>query len=250
MAVGVTLRQSSRIEVLVKEFIMLRPWHFRKFGSNFDVDAAEDIVSQGGDQAFPTVAFQTEVLGGANDAVGSNGVYSIEVDGVLANYVRATEVATLTGATPVVLTNSYYRMNRMQVLTAGSAVSSFNIICRHTGSATLAIINSNEGQTLKASYTVPASYAGYIDQWGASVSRSGQRTDAAAAVRLQVRKPGSVWRTKDANDIQNGMNFFRNLPEGDVNVTPGDDIRVRITGVNTDNLLAHAHFSISGTQPY
>jgi len=227
-----------------------------KFGRDADVDAAGDINDNGALE-FPTVAFATEILGLANDDVTSNGAHSVGIHGLDINGLEITEVVTLTGVTPVALANSYYRINRMHVKAVGAlGVNSGSITARHVGSATLSQISGLEGQTLQTYFTVPAAVNGTITSWGANVSRVAGKIDATASVRLQTRKPGESWRTRDAGEVANAQNFHHQFdesrnpahPHQPVPVGPLDDVRIRTTAVNTNNLAIAAGFEIVGTR--
>jgi hypothetical protein len=220
-----------------------------KYGRAADVDAAMDVYDVStGDYEFPSVAFETSIVGLANDDVSSDGVHSVQVEGLDINGLEVTEVATLTGATPVVLANSYYRVNRAFVKAVGATlVNSGNIDVTHTGSATLARISPLEGQTLQAIYTVPAGISGNVLGWHANAAREGVKVDVAASLRLQTRFPGEGWRTKDTAEVSNTTPLVReyHTPESLV-VKPLTDIRMRVTSINTNDVAVSGGFEIKG----
>jgi hypothetical protein len=220
-----------------------------KFGRAGNVDAAMDVYDVStGDYEFPSVAFETRIAGLANDDVSSDGVHSVRVEGLDSNGVEITEVATLTGATPVVLANSYYRINRAYVEAVGaSLVNSGNIDITHTGSATLARISPQEGQTLQAVYTMPAGVSGNVVGWRADAAREATQVVVQASLRLQTRNPGAGWRTRDSGlaGNTNSLNRGFKTPQSVV-VRPLTDIRVRVTAVNTDDGVVSAGFEVEG----
>lgn len=225
-------------------------FYVHKFGRAADIDAANvdiwDVSS--GNYEFPTVATSTQVVGLANDLPSSDGVHSVMVYGLLADGSEVTEVATLNGATPVVLTNSFYRVNRMHIDTVGaSGVNSGFIDVTHSGSATLARISPLEGQTQQAIYTIPAGVTGSIAAWHVEASRETSQVDVKTSVRLQTRENGKGWRTRDSGLAGTTQSLSRKyVGETAVPVKPLTDIRVRVTAVNTNNASVTAGFEITG----
>ena len=225
-------------------------FYVNKFGRAGDVDAAMDVYDVStGSYEFPTVAFQTEVVGGLTDMVNSTGIHTVKVYGLNAAGQEVTEVATLDAVTPVVLANSYYRVNRMHTMvnSAPAGLNSYHIICRHTGSATLARITAQEGQTLQAIYTMPAGVSGNIVAWRADAAREASQVDFVASLRLQTRDNGEGWRTRDTaiSGNMNSLNRVFQTPKT-ITIKPMTDIRIRVTAVNTDNGTVGAGFEIKG----
>ena len=224
-------------------------FYVNKYGRASDVDAALDVYDVStGSYEFPTVAFETKIVGLANDDVSSNGVHSVKIEGLDINGSEITEVATLTGATAVTLANSYYRVNRAYVKATGaSGVNSGNISITHTGSATLARISPLEGQTLQAIFTMPANTTGNVVSWRVDAARESSQTDFVASVRLQTRNNGEGWRTRDAAIAgnANSLNRVFQTPEP-ITIKPLTDVKVRVTAVNTNNGTVAAGFEIKG----
>jgi hypothetical protein len=226
--------------------------HFwmHKFGRNADVDASEDVWDFGSHYLFPLVAFPTEIVGGASDIPSSDGVHSVCVEGLDINGVPIVEVATMNGTTPVVLVNSFYRVNRAFIDAMGgnaTQVNSFNIDVTHQGSAMLAQIRAEEGQTNQAIYTMPKDVNGTILAWNVSASRIGINTAVSASIKFQTRFPGRGWRTRDTAEVFQGVDVRRtfNTPES-ISLPPLTDIRVRVTDINTTDVAVSAGFEISG----
>lgn len=223
----------------------------RKFGRAADVDAADtDIYDVStGTYEFPTVATSTQVVGIANDLPNSDGVHSVIVEGLLADGSEVSEVATLNGATPVVLTNSYFRVNRMYIQAVGaSGVNSGEIRCTHSGSATLALISPLKGQTLQAVFTMPAGVNGAIYQWNVDAARESSQVNVQGGFELQVRHNGEGWRTQDAGLAGNTQSVHRdywNMPSP-IAVKPLTDVRIRCTAINTNNVAVTANFVVKG----
>ena len=224
-------------------------FYLHKYGRNADVDGVEDVWDFGSGYLFPTVATTTEIVGIANDIPSSDGVHSVIIEGLLANGTEVTEVATLNAATPVVLTNSFYRINRMKIDAVGAAgINSGNIDVSHTGSATLSRISPLEGQTLQAVYTMPAGVSGNFKNWYVDAGQSGLFNNVKASARLQTREVGKGWSTKGAVEFTHEVPVQRVFQVvGDTTaIKPLTDIRVRITAINTENVIVNAGFEIEG----
>jgi len=223
-------------------------YEVNKYGRAGDVDAAGDVYDVStGDYEFPTVAFETGIVGLANDIPSSDGIHTVQVEGLDINGAEIIEVATLNGATPVVLANSYYRVNRAYVRAVGaSLVNSGNISVTHTGSATLARISPQEGQTLQAIFTMPAGIRGHVESWRATAARVANKTDVAATIKLQTRIAGEGWRTKDTFEVVNGTNANRAFGTKTTIIKPLMDVRLRVTDINTDDVAVSGGFEIKG----
>ncbi len=224
-------------------------FYLHKYGRFGDVDVAgEDIWDLGSNYLFPTVATSTQIVGLANDIPSSDGVHSVTVEGLLADGSDITEVATLNGTTPVVLTNSFYRVNRAYIGAVGATgINSGNIDVTHSGSATLARISPLQGQTLQTCYTLPTDVVGSVLSWTATCGRPTSRGDVAGTIALQTRENGLGWRTRDTFEMVDGAHYYRAFgnPEA-IPVSGLSDIRVRITTINTDNVAVSAGFELTG----
>lgn len=221
----------------------------RKFGRAGDIDAINwDIYDVStGSYEFPTVAFQTVCIAGSNDVVGSNGVHSIVIEGLNAAGAEITEVATLTGATAKTLANSYYRVNRAYIKKTGATLTnSWNIDIKHTGSATLARISANAGQTLQAIYTMPAGVSGHVKHWYGELNRETTQVIVQGTIRFQTRNVGEGWRTQDAGAAGSTIGIDRRFDNSVFTIKPLTDIRLRVTAINTNNVAAYAGFEIEG----
>jgi hypothetical protein len=140
-----------------------------KFGRNPDVDsaAAEDVWEGGGLYTFDTTAQSLEIVSDDVNDDGdpaSTGALTVTVIGLDANYASKTETVTMNGTTPVALTGTWMRVHRCSVTTAGSSeVNEGTLTVRIAGAgATRLVVGANNGQTLMAVYTIPASKTGYL----------------------------------------------------------------------------------------
>lgn len=163
-----------------------------KFGRSDTISTTEQVIWDGGGGAayeFPTVLETiTIVSNSANDVAAGTGARTMIVYGLDDNYDEVSDVITLTGTTPVVTTQTYRRVHRAFVLTAGTnsilgGANDGTITITHTTSTqVLAQIKPNNGQTLMGIYTIPAGKTFFITGLSLSV---GQGKDCTFYVRTR-----------------------------------------------------------------
>ena len=95
----------------------------------------------------------------------------ILISGLDANYNAISETVTLNGSNAVTTTNSYFRINGMQV-TSGNPANSVTLKDL-TDTTTYAKINAGVGRTQAAIYTVPAGYTYYLQRVNVYTSLNG-----------------------------------------------------------------------------
>jgi hypothetical protein len=108
---------------------------------------------------------------------------------------------TLNGQTEVNTTNSYLRVNKMIVLTAGSGGTSVGNIYAGTGTVTAgvpAVVVNQTGvlanETESGFYTVPAGYTAFINMW--TMSSGNTTADEWTRFTLRIRPEGGVFGIK------------------------------------------------------
>lgn len=115
--------------------------------------------------AFPTVASTMLVTSSS----ASDTAVTILISGLNANYVRISELVTLTGTSAVTTTNVFFRVNSV-VTTAGNAVGTMYV--KNAGGTVYAQVTIGSGRTNMSIYTVPAGYTAYWTQFDAFSSTS------------------------------------------------------------------------------
>ena len=189
-----------------------------KFGQNAVVgNSVETIWQQGGLYSYPPSATTMTVSSSdTNDTSAGTGARTVQIAGLDGDYNEIFETITLNGQTAVTTTNSYLRVNRALVLTAGSGGANAGIIYVGTGTVTSGVpanvyttINGDgTNQSLQAFWTVPANYNAYIYQTNISTGNS-SNTPAVLKTLLVARPYGGVFNTKelivltDGNHLQN-----------------------------------------------
>ena len=176
-----------------------------KFGNNPIVgNTLETIWSQGGIYAYPASATTMTVSSSStNDTSAGTGARTVTISGLNGSYVETSENITLNGQTAVTTVNSYIRMNRAFVLTAGSGEQNAGVIYVGTGTVTAGVpanifttISVGTNQTLQSFWTVPANYTAYLYQTNISTGNA-SNTPASLRVSLVARPFGGVFNTKE-----------------------------------------------------
>lgn len=184
-----------------------------KFGQNSVVgNSVETIWQQGGLYSYPPSATTMTVSSSnTNDTSAGTGARTVLISGLDGDYNEISETITLNGQTAVTTTNSFLRVNRGIVLTAGSGGANAGIIYVGTGTVTTGVpaniyttINGDgTNQSLQAFWTVPANYNAYIYQTNISTGNS-SNTPAVLKTLLVARPHGGVFNTKEVIVLTDG----------------------------------------------
>jgi hypothetical protein len=177
---------------------------FCQFGINTAVGTSNETVWIGSNTyTFPSSASVLKISSSsANDASPSGtGAQTIQIQGLNAAYEAVSETVSLNGQTAVNTTNSYLRVNKMIVLTAGSGGTSVGNIYAGTGDVTdgvPAVVVNQTGilanETESGFYTVPAGYTAYINMW--TMSSGNTTADEWTRFTLRIRPLGGVFGIK------------------------------------------------------
>ena len=212
------LGSSEPFELQVAQGQIAYHEHIYKFGQNSVVgNSVETIWQQGGLYSYPPSATTMTVSSSdTNDTSAGTGARTVQISGLDGDYNEISETITLNGQTAVTTSNSFLRVNRGLVLTAGSGGANAGIIYVGTGTVTAGVpvnkyttINGDgTNQSLQAFWTVPANYDAYIYQTNISTGNS-SNTPAVLKTLLVARPQGGVFNTKeiivltDGNHLQN-----------------------------------------------
>ena len=222
---------------------------FRKFGMNPDVDSGtEELWPPGTPRVLPSAAAAASVVGGANDvATSGTGAWTLRVEGLAANYNEVGETISMTGATPALTTQTFLRVSRAYVVTAGTTGGNVGAISISVGGDLQAYIEALQGQTHQTHYTVPAGYTLLVTSFHITGGRMGN-TDMQVWSQVKLFGDDTAWRTLD--DTFMYENNFVN--EADVFVIPEKtEIRQRIVCTTTNGEVGctWSGFLIKGTAP-
>jgi hypothetical protein len=226
-----------------------------KFGRNPDIDTGttpEDIWSPGGlYTGHPTGSPETIdiVSSSTNDTSAGTGARTIRLFGLKSNASTAyeSEDFTLNGTTTVTSTSTWYRINRVFVLTAGTlGYNEGTITVNHTTTTAnvFATIEPQLNQTTIAAYTIPANFTGYLDQYLLVLSRAGGGLGSATVtIRVRDTLNGGVYRSLEAIDMTTGSPLDTRL-KYPFRLVEGSDILFRVEDVSDGNSIFNCSFTV------
>jgi len=175
-----------------------------KFGFNPDVDnLLETVWAQGGLYSYLATASVLKVSSSSTaDAAAGTGARTVTLSGLDANYSEISETVTLNGQTAVNTTNSYLRIFRMVVNSAGSGGQNAGVVYAGTGTVTsgvpankYATIAIGDNQTLMALWTVPAGHTAYLLQTDITLATT--QNNKYCTVSVVSRPFGEVFQVRD-----------------------------------------------------
>ena len=232
------------------------PGHYGlfKFGNNSVVgDSLETIWAEGGLYSYLTAATVLKVSSSSTDDTSAGtGARTVQLYGLDGDYNEINELVTLNGQTPVNTTQSFLRIYRMVVRSAGSGGANAGVIYAGTGTVTTGVpanvyasINGVTGsnQSLMALWTVPAGYTAYLLQYDVSNGTT-SNTPAVCKLILAVRPYGEVFQSKDVKSLTTGMHVEETfaIPQ---KITEKSDIEVRaVSSSNSVSFDISAAFEI------
>lgn len=179
-------------------------YSLHKFGFNPDVDdSLETVWAEGGLYSYLSAATVLKVSSSSTaDTSAGTGARTVQLYGLDADYNEINETVTLNGQTAVNTTNSFLRINRMVVRTAGTGGTNAGVIYAGTGTVTTGVpankyatIAIGDGQSLMALWTVPAGFTLYVYQTDVTVATT--QNNKYATISLVARPLGEVFQVKD-----------------------------------------------------
>lgn len=219
-----------------------------KFGRNPDVDTGpEDIWQNGGTYTgMPSTSPETVDVfsSNANDTSAGTGARTIRIEGLKtsSSTVYETEDLTMNGTSSVTSSNTWWRINRALVLTAGSGEQNAgDITIRHTTTTAnvFALIGTGFNQTLIAAYTVPAERVMLIKRIAVSITRT-NGSSGSAFITLRARETGGVFRVISSYDVQTGQ-FVDDRRSGGIKLPAGTDVKFVCESVSDTNTIPNAN---------
>jgi hypothetical protein len=156
-----------------------------KFGYNDSIGSGsfEVIWETGGQYPYQSTAVTVDIVSdNTNDDVAGTGARTLRIQGLDNSYNLAEETVDMDGTTTVTTTQTFLRVFRMSVETAGN------------------------GQTLMAVYTIPAGKTGYV-----VAINFGSGKDQEQTCKLKTRDntvANSAFQTKEYLNIRGGFTYF------------------------------------------
>lgn len=134
-------------------------------GHNTDVDTGtlpEGLWKVGGSYNWVTTASVLSIVSSsANDVAAGTGGRTLIIQGLDVNYKEISETVTLTGATPVLTTQQFLRINQATIASAGTGQTNAGNITITHGGTTVEYIDAGYSITESLHYTVPLGYTLY-----------------------------------------------------------------------------------------
>lgn len=213
-----------------------------KFGRNPTIltnSTPEDVWEGGGlYTGFPTGSPETVdvVSSDTNDTSAGTGARTVRITGLASSAATSytQEIITLNGTTPVTSTGSWYRVNRVEVLTAGSGGENAGVITvdQTTSGGVFAAVPTGLNQSAIGAYTIPASNQGLLIAFNVIMSRTnGSAGSAHVTLRRRSNAADSVFNTIASFEITNQLEYkpLLHLP---IILNAGDDIVIRVENVS------------------
>lgn len=170
---------------------------FRKFGMNPGVPASgmEEMWPRSDLRVLPAVAAVAYTTAGAADVADTGtGAWTVQLEGLDADYNEIEEIISLTGATPALSTQEFLRINRAFVVTAGTGTVNAGNIDTTVGGNVQTHIELMEGQTHQTHYTVPAGHSVIVTAFTVGVGRMSGTADVHIASSIKPVTANSSWR--------------------------------------------------------
>lgn len=179
-----------------------------KFGFNDDIDGTEEAIwMAGGVYNFPSDAAVLRVSSDATqDDDGNDGARVVTIEGLDANYSEVSVDVTMDGTNAVNTTQTFTRVNRAFVKTAGVLNHNrgvISVVHQGTGTYTVATIAQTMSQTQQAVYTVPSGKTLYIDDINFTAAMS--QGNKKAQLRVVITDFGGAARTRYINVLQSNQ---------------------------------------------
>ena len=161
----------------------------------------EAIWPAGGLMNYPSAAIQLSISSSSvNDTSAGTGAQTAKVKGLDAEFNEIEEEVTLNGQTAVTTTNSYYRVNSLYTLTAGSSGHNEGDLYAGEGSLTAGVpatpywvVQAETNRSGTASYTVPTGKALYM----MNLELSNTNSSSISCFKFIKRSNGGLWMSSN-----------------------------------------------------
>jgi len=196
MSVGYITEQND----LIARGLVRGASHINKFGFNDQIPTTFEVIAVGSANfTYPTTAGVVTVTSdeGADD-LASTGARTVKLEGLDGNYNQVSVTIDMDGTNNVVTTQTFLRLFRMSVETAGSTGGAEGTITATIGGNEIARIDPNyDNQSLQANYTIPADKVGLLKR----IQATSTKDNKAAMVGLFTKEPGSVFKVKQLIEV-------------------------------------------------
>lgn len=207
----------------------------RVYGTNDAVGTAMETVSETqGLLSYLAAAEKLKVSSNSTlDDTGGTGAVTVDLVGLASDYTVLTDTITMNGTVSVETNETFLRVFRATVATAGSTGANVGIIevKDNADSVELLQMQSVEGATSTCTYTVPAGKVAVLTKFRGSAIGTQK-----AVVHLACRPFGGAWNVRHEialEDTAQEVTF-----DTGVICTAKSDIEVRATGAATAPFVA------------
>lgn len=221
-------------------------------GRNPDIGTAstpEDVWLGGGAYTgFPTGTPETVDVSSAsaNDTSAGTGARTVRIHGLATSTSTAytTEDLTMNGTSLVTSSGTWYRVNLVEVLTAGSGETNAGIITVHHTTTTanvFAQMAASTGYSAIAAWTVPKDSDLFIQSMRVALARASGAAGSANVLFQTRALSSSVWRSIRNYEVTNAaaVNQEMRIP---IAVDEQVDIRFRVPDVSDNNTIINVEF--------
>jgi len=171
-----------------------------KFGYNENVPTSWEVIAISSiNFTYPSSAgTATVVSDDVNDTSAGTGARTVRIQGLDGDYNFQEETITMNGTTGVTSSNTFLRLNRMEVMTAGSSGSMEGTITADVGGNELSRMEADyDNQSLQANYTIPAGKTAYLTR----IQITSAKDNKEAFVGFFTRELGSLFKVKQLVEV-------------------------------------------------
>lgn len=217
--------------------------HINKFGYNDEIPTTfELITTPSANVVYPTTAAVVSVVSDdANDDAGDTGARTVSIQGLDADYNLQSDTIELDGTNAVTTTNTYIRVFRAGVETAGSSGGAEGTISFSIGGNVQCTINPEyDNQTLHAAYTIPAGKTGYLTR----LQVTSTKDNKAGMVGFFEREFGTdkVFKVKQLLEVyRNSVAVDFPIP---LKLTEKSDLELRGKNLDSGNISLGGTFDL------
>jgi hypothetical protein len=228
---------------------MLNTKHINKFGYNAGVPSSWELIAVNSNNiTYPTTADVVSLVSTHADDDGTDlaneGAFTVEIQGLDANYNEQSATVTMTGQVAVTTTETFLRVFRMSVESSYDDDGATGIITASIdGNVQATISPTYDNQTLQCSYTIPAGKTGYLIRMQATATKSNKTGMVGFFIREFDDIDGSAttcWKVKQL------IETFRNSTTIDfpvpIVIPEKADCELRAKNIEDNSLI-----SIGGT---
>lgn len=237
MAVGFISEQND----LIARGLVQGATHINKFGFNDTIPTTFEVIAIGSAEfTYPTSAGAVTVTSGSsNDDLTGTGARTVKLEGLDGNYDQISVTINMDGTDDVVTTETFLRLFRMSVETAGSGGGGAGTITATIGGNEMARIEPDyDNQSLQANYTIPAGKIGLLKRMQATSTKDNK----AAMVGLFTKEPNSVFKVKQLIEVYRN-NVVVDFPIPLV-IPEKTDIELKGKNLNSGNISVGGTFDL------